>query len=131
MIMKKSTCRAAKKQLKSHLKRRGDCHLTVSEGLSWYWWRIINRAVFNNALPIPSKIVVRRLRGAWGLCWGKRKGTCVITISSDIQSRKLFLETLCHEMVHQYQWLDKKSLDHGSSFREWKSYFRSNFNIGL
>lgn len=127
---------AAKKKLKDHLKHhRGEStsgYFTPTEAVAWYWWRVINKAAFKNKLPYPSKIVIRKLRGAWGTCFGKtRDNNCIITISSDITSRKLFIATIAHEMVHQWQWYDKQHLDHASSFRSWNEYFKRNFGITL
>lgn len=126
----------AKKKLKDHLKthksKKPSCYFVPTETVAWYWWRVINKAAFKNKLPYPSEIVVRKLRGAWGLCLGRtRENNCVITISSEIKDRKLFIATVAHEMVHQWQWYDKRSLDHATTFREWNSYFKRNFGIIL
>jgi hypothetical protein len=129
---------AAKKKLKDHLKthigksKNSSYYFTPTEAVAWYWWRVINKAAFKNKLPYPSAIIVRKLRGAWGLCLGKsRENNCVITISSEITNRKLFIATVAHEMVHQWQWYDRGVLDHASRFREWNEYFKRNFGIVL
>jgi hypothetical protein len=126
----------AKKKLKDHLKthrsKTSACYFVPTESVAWYWWRVINKAAFKNKLPYPEEIVIRKLRGAWGLCNGKtRNDTCIITISSEITNRKLFIATVAHEMVHQWQWYDRGRLDHASSFREWNEYFKRNFGIVL
>jgi len=128
---------AAKRKLKDHLKthlgKNSSCYFTPTESVAWYWWRVINKAAFKNKLPYPKEIVIRKLRGAWGICDGKaRMDMCVITISSDITNRKLFIATVAHEMVHQWQFhYAAGNLHHGSNFRDWDVYFKRNFGITL
>ena len=124
---------AAKKKLKEHLSKNSHCYFRPTESVAWYWWRVINKAAFKNQLPPPSEIIVRKLRGAWGLCDSKmRKNICIITISTEITNRKLFIATVAHEMVHQWQFhFGTGNLDHGSNFRDWDVYFRHNLGIIL
>jgi hypothetical protein len=125
---------SAKKKLKAHLEKTTDVAFTPTEPVTWYWWRVINKAVFQDQLPHPSKIVIKKMRDAYGLCQANAKNnSCTITVSTiHITTRKLFLSTLCHEMCHQWQFhFGTGSLDHGANFKQWSEYFRKRFGIIL
>jgi hypothetical protein len=69
---------------------------------------LINRYVFNNRLTRPQ-ITLGRTKGYWGMCIGSwtetRPGTYVtIKLSDKWYCPQWFINTLAHEMVHQYQW---------------------------
>lgn len=124
------TASAAKSKLKSHVARyKHDQGFEVTERHILYWFGVINRAAFRNKLEQP-KFVIRRMRGAWGFCEGY-KGKVVITLSSKIDNRELFLATLAHEMVHQYQYVTEDKITHTGSFIEWKRFFKRYMNITL
>ena len=133
MSKKKNISVSAKKKLKAHLEKTSDAAFKPTESVAWYWWRVINKAAFKDSLPYPSKIVIRKLRGAWGTCLGKkREDMCIVTLSTEINNRRLFIATVAHEMVHQWQWhFGEGDLHHGENFRDWKLYFRTNFGIIL
>jgi hypothetical protein len=123
---------AAKRRLKEHFKGKSSCTFVPTETVAWYWWRIINKAAFNDKLPYPGKIIIRRLRGFDGFCVGKtNKNICEITLASNIHDKKLFIATIAHEMVHQWQFYFGSDLHHGMDFREWKLFFSSKFGIVL
>lgn len=136
--MSKSKAYSAKKKLKNHLDntRYLNNGFIPTEQVTKYWWRIINMAVFKNSLPPPSDIIIRKLRDykglyIWGMCSGKtRINLCEITINENITSKKLFLETLIHEMVHQHQWYNNNgNMNHGKTFKEWEIYFKNKFDL--
>ena len=105
-----------------------------------YAYNIINRYVFDSALTQPQ-IQQGTLRKAWGYCnWLKeeKNGTsCHIKLMDKWFCSQWFLNTLAHEMVHQYQWdiyrwehLDyygrpmyENSGAHGPSFYMWRERF--------
>lgn len=106
-----------------------------------YAYNIINKYVFNSALVKPE-IVQRRMVKAWGLCsWEEleqKSGSWTnIHISDKWYCPQWFMNTLAHEMVHQYQWdvyrwehLDyhgkpmfEGSGAHGPSFYMWRDVF--------
>ena len=116
----------AKKKLKDHIDKTPVTSLfTPTETVVWYWWHVVNKAVFNNELPHPI-ITVRKLRGAWGNCNGQN-----ITISTTITNRHLFIATIAHEMCHQYLYQTLGKLNHGESFLKWKRYFKQTYGIIL
>ena len=103
-----------------------------------YSYNIINRHIFNNVLHKP-KIKQGRRRATWGFCtWELEKqksgSWCTIHLSDKWFCAHWFIQTLAHEMVHQYQW-DKLTKNtrlgaysdlsgaHGPSFFEWREQF--------
>lgn len=106
-----------------------------------YSYNIINRYVFDNQLRQPE-IRLGVTRKAWGLCqWFDQPQTtrsyCRIQLSDKWFCQQWFLNTLAHEMAHQYQWdiyrwehLDyygrpmcDDSGGHGPSFFMWRDRF--------
>lgn len=99
-------------------------------------YRLINREIFNNRLPMP-KFQIRRLYNAVGMCEGKEgpirktKSYCTLHLADRYYCRQWFISTLAHEMVHQYQWdiysniRVKRGLtrhmSHGPSFYLWRN----------
>ena len=106
-----------------------------------YAYNIINRHVFNSALKKPE-IQIGTLRKCWGLCtwfqYERTPGTyCEIRLMDKWFCPQWFLNTLAHEMVHQYQWdidrwdyieqhgrdIHQNSGGHGPSFYAWRDRF--------
>lgn len=103
-----------------------------------YCYNILNKHIFDNKLNRP-KITIGRLRQAWGECTGfyapQRSGSwCTIRLSDKWFCPQWFLNTLAHEMVHQYQW-DVISddllrfgrngiMNHGDTFHMWRERFQ-------
>lgn len=105
-----------------------------------YAYGIINKHVFNSQLKKPE-ILVKQLPKQWGNClWEtyqfSTKSHCVITLVPNWFCAQWFMNTLAHEMVHQYQWdhlrfeLQTQGRDlylnsgaHGPSFFEWRDQF--------
>lgn len=101
-------------------------------------FKLINREVFRNVLPIPEIQVTPRCRKYWGICIASHfdpqyegsKSHCIIKISDKWFCRQWLITTLAHEMCHQYQWdidghhrakLGKGPLmSHGPSFFIWR-----------
>lgn len=107
-----------------------------------YAYNLINRHIFDNVLERPH-IQKGVLRGAWGLCqWlleEQPNGSwCTIRLSDKWFCPQWFMNTLAHEMVHQYQWdvyrwdhieyygrpMHMDSGGHGPSFHEWRPIFK-------
>ena len=105
-----------------------------------YAYRILNRHVFDNQLRRPE-IVQHRVRKIWGCChWLDLQPSgsyCKIELSDKWFCQQWFLNTLAHEMVHQYQYdvyrwehlktfgrdINMFSEAHGPSFFMWKERF--------
>lgn len=107
----------------------------------YYAYNILNRYVFDNQLCKPQ-ITQGRLIKCWGVCeWHDEQqnyGTyCSIKLSDKWFCQQWFLNTLAHEMVHQYQWdinrwdhieyygrdIHQNSGGHGPSFYMWRERF--------
>lgn len=103
-----------------------------------YAYKIINRYVFDNQLTKP-KIVQGSVRKAWGYCqWYLKEqesgSWCQIRLMDKWFCPQWFMNTLAHEMVHQYQWdiyrwdhlewygrnMPTGSQGHGPSFHMWR-----------
>jgi len=74
-------------------------------------YNVLNTVLFQGKLIRPVIETVGR-RKYWGLCqatnWQpqryKTKSNCEIELSDKWFCRQWFIDTLAHEMVHQYQW---------------------------
>lgn len=106
-----------------------------------YAYNIINRHVFHNQLVRPE-IRIGRINKAWGVCrWHDREqytgSSCDLILSDKWFCQQWFINTLAHEMVHQYQWdvyrwdyqeyfgrdIHQNSGGHGPSFFMWREEF--------
>ncbi len=106
-----------------------------------YAYNILNKYIFDNELCKPI-IVKGTLRRAWGYCqWMPEEhspGTyCHIKLMDKWFCPQWFMNTLAHEMVHQYQWdiyrwdhidyfgkdIYQNSGGHGPSFYAWREKF--------
>jgi hypothetical protein len=114
----------------------------------FYAYHIINRYIFNNQLRCPE-IVLGQTYRYWGYCqWNEQQQNtgsyCTIKLSDKWFCQQWFLNTLAHEMVHQYQWdiyrwehlnafgrpLYNNSGGHGPSFFVWRDICE-HFDISL
>jgi|TARA_R110000744_G_scaffold380499_1_gene501493 hypothetical protein len=74
-------------------------------------WRVLNTTCFNDELKMPSFSFHSRTWW-WALCCSnsgvpqelKTKSNCEIMLSDKWFCRQWFVDTLAHEMAHQYQW---------------------------
>lgn len=77
-----------------------------------YLYEIINHEVFHDRLIMPEIIVKSRCRQYWGVCSAKTllpiidhdESNCGIILSDKWFCQQWLVNTLAHEMVHQYQW---------------------------
>jgi len=91
------------------------------------WFNILNRELFNQALPPVDEIDIRwrRKAHAW-YDYDERypgTGTTRLLMSKRYKSKKFFVEVLAHEMVHHYQYIYNEEMGHGSSFYKWRDKF--------
>ena len=122
---------------KALIKRKGIKNYEPTEQVAYRWFHILNRTLFENKLS-PVKITVRRMKSCMGLLTIKwdgrlsRAGTCNqnhlpyhnpslhydMTLHHKFKTWRDFLETLAHEMVHQYQVevQKDKTANHNQSF---------------
>jgi hypothetical protein len=105
----------------------------------------INRHIFNNQLIRPHIEIKSHIRGIWGCCnWMDTEqytgSHCFILLSDKWFCPQWFVNTLAHEMVHQWQWdvhrwdvggtIYEDSGAHGPSFFTWRERF-SEFGLNL
>lgn len=101
-------------------------------------YRLLNREIFNNKLPIPV-FEIGQCRDYWGFCYGadfsvhadSTKSRCLIRLSDKWCCKQWLITILAHEMCHQYQWdvysrrRVKQGLEpmmsHGPSFFKYKN----------
>jgi hypothetical protein len=85
-------------------------YITTYKDIKKYF-KMLNKGIFDNKLSPFNDIEIKELK--YQRCMGqviqldfKRKGTRVHKLEMDIkyESKKDFLETLAHEMVHLYQF---------------------------
>jgi hypothetical protein len=107
-----------------------------------YAYNLINRVVFRNQLRKPF-IKTGRVNHAWGMCnWHDQEqynGTfCELWVADKWFCPQWFLNTLAHEMVHQWQWdvyrfdylaeygrgMNEDGGGHGPSFYQWRDEFK-------
>lgn len=120
----------AKKKLKRHLERyANDPSFEVTDKKVTYWFNVINKAAFSEKLSRPT-FIIKALKGAWGMCTID-KDSVEISIDNDISSRELFIATIAHEMVHQWQHLNENKMSHTGSYLTWKRKFKKKFDIRL
>ena len=73
-------------------------------------FKMLNYYVFDSELPTPVFEVIPRCRKYWGMCYGAterlpyRKSSCKIRLMDKWYCKQWLINTLAHEMCHQYQW---------------------------
>lgn len=106
----------AREKIRNHLDARSNHSVVVTERMARIWWRVCNVAIFQNKL-YPPNIVIKSLKD-WGYCEVTENTT--IGLASEIGTRSLFLCTLLHEMVHQWEQQTYGRMGHGKRFFQWK-----------
>jgi hypothetical protein len=94
-------------------------------------WSNINRNVFNGELKMPSFRLVYT-KAFWGECQGviNDQTRVKMKINKSFLSKRLFINTMAHEMVHQWEWLNNENMTHGPQFFLWRDQL-ANYNITL
>ena len=107
------------------------------------WFDILNEQLFGNKLDPFGKISIKRHKRFHALFhyWPKRENRPTeLTVYRKFRNKKLFVEILAHEMIHQYQWEVegprrmtrglRYRFGHGKSFFRWRAKFNK-FGIPL
>lgn len=105
-------------------------------------YKLINRHVFDNALAMPD-IKLIQTQKCWGYCqwmddYQNNGSYCIIRLNRNWFCRQWFMNTLAHELCHQFQWdiyrwespLYQSSGAHGPSFFMWRERF-SHYGLTL
>ena len=93
------------------------------------WFRYINRAVFDNRLPDFDKIIIKKwLKQAMGQVCAYpyiNPTRFELEMLKKYKTKRDFIETLAHEMIHLYQMSVKNnSGNHNSMFYSFKPRFK-------
>lgn len=101
-----------------------------------YTYKMINRYVFDNELAIPDIRLIQTQK-CWGYCEWKEDyqnngSYSIIRLNKNWFCPQWFVNTLAHEMAHQYQWdvyrwysnLNANNGAHGYSFFMWREKFQ-------
>ena len=93
---------------------------------SWMkvWWIAYNNKLFDGDLPMPGFRVK-------DLDYCGEYDSESIVLSSYLSSANEAKATLLHEMVHQWQHLHNKPLDHGHEFQTWRDLILSATNLEI
>jgi hypothetical protein len=88
-----------------------------------YLFKILNQEIFNNELSMPEFEILARCREYWGMCQAKHfipnlnssRSGCLIRLQDKWYCKQWLINTLAHEMCHQYQWdvISKKRVRKG------------------
>jgi hypothetical protein len=93
------------------------------------WFRYINRAVFDNHLPNFDKIIIKKwLKQAMGQVCAypdKNPKRFELEMLKKYNTKRDFIETLAHEMIHLYQMKIKNDTgNHNSIFYSFRPRFK-------
>lgn len=108
----------SREKIRNHLDNRSTHSVQVTERMVRYWWRVCNVALFNDKLYPPHSILIKRLKD-WGYCQISSKNKMTIALDSTIPTREMFLSTLIHEMVHQWEHETYGRMGHGKRYQQW------------
>ena len=126
-MRRKKALKLRHKIVKETLNHKGP-YLTNRRAID-LWFRYINRAVFNNELPNFDKIIIKKwLKRAMGQVCAypdKDPKRFELEMLRKFNSKRDFIETLAHEMIHLYQFALKKDTgNHNSMFYSFRSRFK-------
>jgi hypothetical protein len=94
-------------------------------------YKILNKELFNNRLPVPRLTIRESYKTALGHCEAdvvipvrSDRSSCEIVLTDRWYCKQWCLITLAHEMVHQYQWdILNREMSHGPSFYKFRKRF--------
>jgi len=126
-MRRKKALKLRHKIVKETLNHRGP-YLTNRRAID-LWFRYINRAVFNNELPNFDKIIIKKwLKKAMGQVCAypdRDPKRFELEMLRKYNTKKEFIETLAHEMIHLYQFALKKDTgNHNSIFYSFRPRFK-------
>lgn len=119
---KRRTTKKVRKLLKAEATPRGVEYVTTMSDCR-RWFATLNDELFEGTLPkIPFEF--KRLRVCWAYFqyWPRKPEMAEkIVMNATYPSKRLFVETLAHEMIHQWQYqeLGWRKVDHAEEFLDW------------
>ena len=126
-MRRKKALKLRHKIVKETLNHKGP-YLTNRRAID-LWFRYINRAVFNNELPDFDKIIIKKwLKQAMGQVCAypdKDPKRFELEMLRKYNTKRDFIETLAHEMIHLYQFALKKDTgNHNRIFYSFRPRFK-------
>jgi hypothetical protein len=126
-MRRKKALKLRRKIVKETLGHKGP-YLTNRRAID-LWFRYINRAVFNNELPNFNKIIIKKwLKRAMGQVCAypdRNPKRFELEMLRKYNTKRDFIETLAHEMIHLYQFALKKDTgNHNSIFYSFRPRFK-------
>jgi hypothetical protein len=121
----------ARQRIKDHLRRRGFEPITLTTSVVTHWWRVLNTAVFDGKLPTPVRVDLVQHRKAYAWCYPLANKRVRLSICPRLNSRRLFLTILVHEMVHAWEHLNELTMGHGPSFFQHQNRIRRTTTLKL
>jgi len=126
-------------QIRQHISKRGhEQNIIITPSMARYWWKKLNIAVFNGLLRPPKRIYALKWVGdvdTYGECDPQydrhMKRYVNIRLKESMETRKLFLTILVHEMVHQWEWETLEKTSHHKHFYMWKDTIRRMIDLPL
>ena len=118
-------------QLKEHLEKL-DTKIPYypTDDVARYWFKVINRQVFDNALMPFSAIYVRRMLKVWAhVSYDEeiKSPPMELHMHMKFPNKTFFINVLAHEMVHKWQLeINLDTGNHNKHFYSWKQTFNEN-----
>lgn len=127
----------ARKKIKRHINSTCKINIEITEGKVWYWWRVLNIAVFDGKLRKPKRVLIKgkMTGGPWikqlAWCEGKPWGDVTLGVHCIQGTQYEFLCVLAHEMVHQWEFQHGYAEWHGKQFFSWRQKLQERVNLPL
>lgn len=115
--------------LARELKNKGRKKYTADKETVESVWHYLNNQIFRGRLVPPEHFIfIRNNNSIWGECDGRQRYhrwgpyyTYSIRLQKNWPNFKLFVEIIAHEMVHQWEWEQQKTMSHSQeTFFCWK-----------
>lgn len=87
------------------------------------WFDILNSTIFGGKLPYFDKVTIKHIEDAHAHFYyyaSDRTKETELCITRNFDNKKQFVEILCHEMIHLFQYLYDEPMGHGPSFWIWQ-----------
>jgi len=116
--------------LKEHLPKQDKIPYYPTTEDTLYWFRNINRCVFDNRLIPFSAIIIKRLRNIWAQVYYDdeiKSPPIELHLNIKFPNKFHFVTVLGHEMVHKWQLeINLDTGSHNKHFYSWKQTFKEN-----
>ena len=101
-----------------HLLRCGSQVVLPTWRVLSHWHKVLNREVFDSCLKSP--ILRTGVDTGDAAYFDTVEYTSRIRVTAEPMTKRMFLDLLVHEMVHQYQYETEQTVCHNKSFWAWR-----------